>query len=120
MTPEQLRNRTKAFALAAIRLVRTFPRTTDGYVVGRQFLRAATSVAANYRAACRARSRAEFFSKLCNVVEEVDESVLWLELITESDLIPAARTLSIQKEAVELRAILAASRRTMRGYVTGN
>src|SRR5579863_6681914 len=112
--PEQLRDRTKAFALRVIRLYRSFPYTTDTQVLGKQLLRCGTSVAANYRAVCRARSKAEFVAKIGIVVEEADEAILWLELMTESGVLPVTKTGSLLKEANELTAIFAASQRTAR------
>jgi four helix bundle protein len=110
--PEQLRDRTKAFALRVIRLYRSLPYKTDAQVMGKQLLRSGTSVAANYRAVCRARSKAEFVAKIGVVVEEADEVILWLELMTESGIVPLAKTEALLKEANELTAILAASQRT--------
>jgi four helix bundle protein len=112
--PEQLRGRTKAFALRVIRLYRSLPYKTDAQVLGKQLLRSGTSVAANYRAVCRARSKAEFVAKIGVVVEEADEVVLWLELMTESGIISSAKTEELLKEANELTAIFAASQRTAR------
>jgi four helix bundle protein len=103
--PEQLRDRTKAFALRVIRLYRSLPYKTDTQVLGKQLLRCATSVAANYRAVCRARSKAEFIAKMGVVVEEADEAILWLELMTESGIVSAAKTEALLKEAHELTAI---------------
>src|SRR5690349_14908818 len=90
--PEQLRDRTKAFALRIIRLYRSLPYRTDAQVLGKQLLRCSTSVAANYRAACRARSKAEFVAKIRIVVEETDEAVLWLELLVESGIVLSEKT----------------------------
>lgn len=115
--PEQLRDRTKTFALRIIRLYRSLPYKTDTQVLGKQLLRCGTSVAANYRAVCRARSKAEFIAKMGVVVEEADEAVLWLELMTESGIVPLDRTESLLKEANELTAIFAASQRTARNAV---
>jgi four helix bundle protein len=84
----QLKNRTKAFALRIMKLVRALPMSSEGKVVGLQLLRCGTGVAANYRAVCRARSRAEFLSKLGVVIEEADESAFWLEMICEAGLLP--------------------------------
>jgi four helix bundle protein len=112
--PEQLRDRTKAFALRVIRLYRSLPYKTDAQVMGKQLLRSRTSVAANYRAVCRARSKAEFVAKIGVVVEEADEVILWLELMTESGIVPLAKTEALLKEANELTAIFAASQRTAR------
>jgi len=91
---EQLRARTKQFAVRIIRLFRAFPRSEEGRIIGRQLLRCGTSVAANYRAAGRSRSRSEFVATIGTVVEEADETVFWLELAIEVGLVPltASRT----------------------------
>ncbi len=86
----------------------------EGQVIGRQLLRSATSVAANYRAAGRARSKAEFYSKLCIVVEEADEVVFWLEIIQESKMSDSQELILLRKEALELLYIFSASRKTAR------
>jgi len=112
VTPRELQTRTKAFALRVVALVDTLPRSTAGQVIGRQLLRSATSVGANYRAACRAQSRAEFAAKLSVVVEEADESLYWLELLQESSLIKPERLTELLKEANELVAISVAARKT--------
>jgi four helix bundle protein len=111
---EQLRDRTKAFALRIIRLYRSLPYKTDTQVLGKQLLRCGTSVAANYRAVCRARSKAEFVAKMGIVVEEAHEAILWFELITESGIVPMKKTEALLKEAHELTAIFASSQRTAR------
>jgi four helix bundle protein len=110
--PEQLRDRTKAFALRVIRLYRSLPYKTDMQVLGKQLLRCGTSVAANYRAACRARSKAEFVARIGIVAEEADESVLWLELLIESGIVKSEMTEKLLNEARELTAILTASQQT--------
>lgn len=113
--PEQLRERTKAFALRTIRLFRSLPYKPDCQVLGKQLLRCGTSVAANYRAAaCRARSKAEFVARIGIVVEEADEAVLWLELLTESGILPEGRVHELLLEARELTAIFTASQQTAR------
>ncbi len=112
--PEELKERTKRFAIQVVRLFRELPRTEEARVIGRQLLRAGTSVAANYRAVCRARSKAEFVAKMGVVVEEADESVFWLELLVDSGVVRAARIAELQSEANELLAIFAASQRTAR------
>jgi len=112
MTEEELKRRTKRFALRAINLVEALPRSRTAEVIGRQLLRSATSVAANYRAACRGRSKPDFVSKLGIVEEESDESLFWLELIVEAGLMPEKRVKALLKEADELTAIFAASGRT--------
>jgi four helix bundle protein len=112
MTPKELQARTKAFALRVIKLVDVLPRSTTGQVIGRQLLRSATSVGANYRAACRGQSHAEFAAKLSIVVEEADESLYWLELLEEAGLVKPQRLTELLKEANELLAISAAARKT--------
>ena len=111
MTPKELQARNKAFALRVISLVDALPRRTTDQVIGRQLLRSATSVGANYRAACRAQSRAEFAAKLSIVVEEADECVYWLELLEESRLVKPERLTELLKEANELVKIFGASLR---------
>jgi len=99
MTPEELKHRTKAFGLSVIKLVDQLPRTRSANVIGNQLLNCATSVGANYRAACRARSKAEFTAKLGVVEEEADEAAYWLEILTEGKIIPGSRTSTLLKEA---------------------
>lgn len=117
MTSEELKNRTKAFAVRVIKLIDALPRSLAGQVVGRQLLRAATSVGANYRAACRAQSRSEFAAKLSIVLEEADESLYWLELIRETNLVKTELLRDITKEANELVAIMLASRKTAKAQL---
>src|SRR6266436_6750134 len=100
------------FALRVIRAYRGLPSSDEARVIGRQLLRSATSVAANYREACRARSRAEFIAKLGVVEEEADETAFWLELIIDSALLTEARIHPLLTEAGELIAIMAASRKS--------
>ena len=113
-TQEQLRNRTKQFAFRIIRLFKSLPRSAEAAVIGKQLLRAGTSVAANYRAVNRARSRAEFIAKLGVVLEEADESAFWLEALAEAGVVKAALLQPLLREANELVAIFAASQRTAR------
>ena len=110
-----LKARTKQFALRVMKLVDSLPRTIQGRVVANQIIRSATSVAANYRAACRARSRAEFIAKIGVVEEEADETAFWLELIIDSALLTETRTRPPLSEAGELVAIMAASRKSAFG-----
>ena len=112
MNSEELRQRTKRFALSVMGITRGLPRCTESQILGRQLFRSATSVAANYRAAGRARSRAEFISKLSIVVEEIDESLFWLELIEDSKLTSGLDFDNVKGEATELVRIFAASRKT--------
>jgi four helix bundle protein len=111
---EELRDRTKRFALRIIRLFQHLPRTTEAQVLGRQLLRSGTSVAANYRSAGRARSKAEFVSKIGIVVEEADETVFWIECLMESGIIGPDLLADLLTEASELVKIFAASQRTAR------
>lgn len=109
---EELKERTKQFALRVVKLFRLLPRTAEARVIGGQLLRSGTAVAANYRAACRARSKAEFVAKIGVVVEEADETVFWLELLVDAGIIAKPRLEALQTEANELLAIFAASQRT--------
>jgi four helix bundle protein len=111
-TPEDLRKRTKAFALRIIRLVSALPKDKTGDVIGRQMLRSGTSVGANYRSACRARSKADFASKIGIVEEEADETLYWLELLADSGTVKPSRLADLMREAEELVAIFAASSKT--------
>ncbi|MGD0922434.1 MAG: four helix bundle protein [Terriglobia bacterium] len=112
MTPEELRTRTQAFALRIIKLVGALPQDTAARVIARQVLRSGTSVGANYRAACRARSRADFTAKLAIVEEEADETLYWLELLGRSGLVNANRLQKLMAEANELVAIITSARKT--------
>ena len=110
-----LKLRTKDFALRVLRLYRSLPRTEEARILGSQLLRSSTSIGANYRAACRGRSRAEFVAKLGIVLEEADETVFWLELFQEGNIFPAARMRDLVQEADELVSIFVSSVRTARG-----
>ena len=107
-SPEQLRRRTKNFALACVRFCRTIPHTAEADVFRRQLLKSGTSVGANYRAACRGRSNAEKKARLGVAMEESDESLYWLELLDEVPLGDAARRGQLLQEAKELTAIFTA------------
>jgi len=109
---EELKRRTKAFAIRIIRLVEALPNSPTARVIGNQLLRSGTSVGANYRAACRARSQADFVSKIGVVEEEADESAYWLELLVEAGILPIDRIKDLLNEANELTAIFTSSGRT--------
>jgi four helix bundle protein len=109
-----LRARTKGFALRVMKLVDALPNTRAGDVIGKQLLRAATSVGANYRAAQRGQSRAEFCAKLGIVEEESDECAYWLELLCESGMVAAESLEDLMREANEITAMVVASIRTAR------
>jgi four helix bundle protein len=112
--PEDLRIRTKAFAVRVVRLYKTLPFSADAPVLGKQLLRCGTSVAANYRAARRGRSRAEWIAKIGLVVEEADESVFWLEMLSDCGIVAESRLKELQDEAHQLSALFTASQRTAR------
>jgi four helix bundle protein len=105
----ELQDRTKKFALRIITAFSRLPKTDEARVIGRQFLRSGTSVAANYRAACRSRSAADFISKISVVVEESDETLFWRELAVEANLVPAKAVESLATECEELLKIFSAS-----------
>jgi four helix bundle protein len=112
MTTDELKARTKRFALRVMTLVEVLPNSVRGRVIADQVMRSATSVGANYRAACRARSRAEFIAKIGVVEEEADETAFWLELIIESKIRRAKQIVPLLNEANELVAIMAVSRKS--------
>lgn len=115
---EDLKIRTKHFALRIIRLCRFLPRNHEARIIGNQVLRSGTSVGANYRAACRSRSRTEFIAKLGIVLEEADETIFWLELLVEGEIVPAQRLGNLLQEANELTSIFVASLRTAKGVTS--
>lgn len=112
MDNKELKERTKQFALRIIRLVDALPKTMAGRAIGNQIVRSGTSVGANYRAACRGRSKAEFAAKLGTVAEEADETCFWLELIMDGELLPRDQVAPLYSEADELTAIFTTSVRT--------
>ncbi|MEM9915508.1 MAG: four helix bundle protein [Planctomycetota bacterium] len=112
MDEQELRDRTKAFALRVMKLAEAMPKTQASKIVTNQLLRCATSVGANYRAACRGRSKADFVSKIGIVEEEADESAYWLELIMENNLLNQKKVQPLHREAEELRKIFTSSRLT--------
>jgi four helix bundle protein len=112
MTERELLQRTKQFALRIFKLVGVLPQTIQGRAVAAQLIRSGTSVAANYRAACRARSKPEFIAKLGVVEEEADESAFWLELIIETGLLSAAKVTPLLTEAGEIVGMMASSKKT--------
>ena len=110
MTESDLLKRTKQFALRIMKLVAALPRDEVSRVIGRQLVRAGTAVGANYRAACRGRSKKEFIAKLGHVEEEADESAYWMELIIEGELMRPSRIKPLLDEAMQLTRIMAKSR----------
>ena len=120
MSKAELLARRKAFGLRILKLMDHLPRNTSGRAIGSQLVRSGTSVGANYRAACRSRSRAEFAAKLGVVAEEADETVYWLEVIRDGNLLAAKKLTDLLKEADELTAIFTAGRRTSSRNQTSN
>lgn len=120
MTEEELKTRTKAFALRIIKMVNSLPASMPADIMSKQVVRAATSVAANYRAACRGRSKAEFIAKLGIVEEEADECCFWLELIVDAGLLPEAQLSDLINESDELTAIFVSSLKTARAQKNPN
>ena len=112
MDADELKKRTKKFALRILKLVAALPDTVQGRTIGGQLARAGTSVGSNYRASCRSRSTAEFIARIGVVLEEADESGFWLELIIEGELLPANLVQPLLDEANELTSIMASSRIT--------
>ncbi len=117
MTPEEMKQRTKAFGLRTIRLVSAMPRSRACDVIGRQLLRAATSVGANYRAACRSRSDGDFLARLGIVEEEADEALYWMEILAEASLVQADRLKDLAREGGEILSIVVAPIRTVKTRV---
>jgi four helix bundle protein len=115
MDQKQMRIRTKEFAKQVISLCRQLPATQEGRLIGAQFFRSGTSVGANYRAACRARSKADFISKLSIVLEETDESLYWMEILNENKIVNSKLLTGLMKEAKELIAIFVSSLNTAKG-----
>jgi len=111
---EGFKQRTKAVALRVIRLVEALPSSGTAGVIGRQLLRSATSVGANYRAACRAKSTADIIAKLGIVEEEADECLYWMELLVEAGLVPEAKLTSLMSEVNEIVAMTVQSIKTLR------
>ena len=114
MDAEELKQRTKIFGLKIIRLVENLPSTKTTRVIGNQLIRSGTSVGANYRAACRGRSKAEFIAKMGIVIEEADESMYWMVMLIEAGIVPENQLSDLLSEANELVAIFTASAKTAR------
>lgn len=110
---EAIRARTKKFVVDNIKFYRTLPKTEEAKIIGRQLLRSSSSVGANYRAACRARSQAEFHAKLSIVVEEADESVFWMEILIEAEVVQKSALAYLSDEANQILRIASASRKTV-------
>jgi four helix bundle protein len=116
MTTNEMKARTKSFALRIIKLVEALPSNRTADVVGKQLVRSGTSVGANYRAACRAKSNADYMAKMGTVEEEADESAFWLEVIVESGLMKEELVKDLLDEADQIVAIIVSSINTARGH----
>ena len=110
---ENFKLRTKKFVVDNIKLFKILPKTEEAKIIGRQLLRSSSSVGANYRAACRARSKAEFHSKLAIVVEEADESVFWMEILIEAEILKTEQIEILMNEANEILKVVAKARKTV-------
>ena len=119
MNEREFKQRTKNLALRVIRLVEALPSTPSARVIGKQLLRSATSVGANYRTACRAKSTADILNKLAIVEEEADESLYWLELLAEAEIVPEVKLKSLMSEVDEIVAMIVASIKTIRSRQNG-
>jgi four helix bundle protein len=117
MNADDFKRRTRAYAIRVVRWVESLSKTGTAFVMGRQLLRAGTSVGANYRAACRAKSRADFIAKMTIVEEECDESLYWMELMIETGVIKASLIEGLMKEGHELLAMTVASARSARSRI---
>ncbi len=116
MNADEFKNRTKTFAIRVIRLVEALPKNQTAKAIGNQLLRCGTSVGANYRAACRGKSPADFIAKMAIVEEECDESVYWMELLAETGLMDEKRLLDLKIEANEILSMVVASIKTARSH----
>lgn len=114
MTSEKMKARTKQFALRVIKLVESLPDTKTSIVIGKQLLRSGTSVGANYRAACRAKSTADLINKLAIVEEEADESLYWMELLIESQIIKETKLSQLMSDMDEVVSMIVSSIKTLR------
>ena len=109
---DAFRARTKTASLRVIRLYQQLPRSGEAELIGKQLLRSATSVAANYRAACRGRSGAEWYAKMCICVEEADETLFWLELLSDAAIFPKVKLVDLMQEYLEIVSVLATARKS--------
>jgi four helix bundle protein len=108
---DELKERTKQFVLRIIKLYQSLPKTAEAQIIGKQILRSGTSVGSNYRAACRARSNAEYFSKVSIVIEEADETMFWIELLWEATIVKKELLLNLYNENEEILKIMVVSRK---------
>ncbi len=119
MTEKEFKNRTKDIAIRVIRLVETLPNSHSAQVIGKQLLRSATSIGANYRAACRGKSTADLLHKLAIVEEEADESIYWLELLIEAEIVSEKKLAVLMSDINEIVAMTVSSVKTLRSNRNG-
>ena len=115
MTTDELKHRTKTFAVEIVKFARKLPNDVATDHIGRQLVRSGTAVGSNYRASCRAKSRADFVSKMTTVEEEADETLFWLEVLVDTDTVPRKAVATLMDEAEQLLRIIVASIKTARG-----
>jgi len=120
MTEQEFKDRTKGIAIRVIKLVETLPKTGSAEVIGKELLRSATSVGANYRATCRAKSTRDILNKLAIVEEEADETIYWLELLVEAGIVGETRLSALMSEVNEIVAMTVASMKTLRARLENN
>ncbi|MGH9931669.1 MAG: four helix bundle protein [Pyrinomonadaceae bacterium] len=120
MNPEEMRRRTRAFALRVIRLAESLPNTPTAKVIRNQMIRCGSSVGANYRAACRAKSKPDFVSKMGTVEEEADETIYWMELLIDAEIVKRTRVADLLNEADQILSIVISSIKTAKGYRPSN
>jgi four helix bundle protein len=116
----ELRNKTKTMAISIIQYCRTLPKSDESFIIKKQLIRSATSVAANYRAVSRSRSEAEFYSKLSIVVEETDETLFWLEILNEAEIEKSKENINLQNQVIEILKIVSKSRKTLKDKKESN
>lgn len=116
----RFRDRTKRFVVDTIKLYRSLPKTEEARIIGKQLLRSSSSVGANYRAACRARSQAEFHSKISIVIEEADESIFWMEILVDSEIINKQDVAFLMNEGNEILKVTSSARKTVSDKQTKN
>ncbi len=120
MNAAEFKNRTKTYACRVVRVVNSLPHSLAGDYFGRQLLRSASSVAANYHASCRAKSRADFISKMNTVEEECDESLFWMEMLVDNELVKPNKLSGLMDEGSQILALVVASAKTARSNKSVN
>ena len=109
---EMFKEKTKRLTIETLRILKSLDQTTEVRIITQQLIKSSASVAANYRATCRARSKAEFFSKISIVVEEADETLFWLEILEESGMVPKSQVKDLKRETIEILSVVSRARKT--------